>query len=126
MKISISPVSGLLLLVPTKHSHLGKLLNFLPNHNVKLFTVVIWQFFTHGIHDENFDFPRFRFTVADADSVLAFQKDLNFPPNQNIKLFTVVIWRFFTYSSFAQSRFWEWVALPAVCQRTTGILDGSK
>ena len=78
MKISISPVSGLLLLVPTKHSHLGKLLNFPPNHNVKLFTVVIWQFFNHGIHDENFDFPRFRFTPADADSARALQKTLKF------------------------------------------------
>ena len=76
IKISISPVSGLLLLILTQRARFRKL----------------W----------------------------------NFPPNQNIKLFTVVIWRFFTYSSFAQSRFWEWVALPVVCQRTTGILDGSK
>ena len=78
MKISISPVSGLLLLVPTKHSHLGKLLNFLPNHNVKLFTVVFWRFYTHGIPDENFDFPRFRFTAADTDSARPFQKTLKF------------------------------------------------
>ena len=51
---------------------------------------IIHFVFTENLF-EKFDFPRFRFTVADADSVLAFQKDLNFPPNQNVKLFTVVI-----------------------------------
>ena len=64
---------------------------------------MIWRFFTHGIHDESFDFHRFRFTAADADSVRAFQKVLKFPPNHNVKLFTAVIWQSFNHGIHDES-----------------------